>query len=71
MEVEGKTTLNELKIQMERKDNCGKTENNTYSSAKLYHTIKLRLVKKGKDIHCGLTLKAMKHYKLILVNNLL
>ena len=56
---------------MERKGNCGKTENNIYSSAKLYHTIKLRLVKKGKDIHCGLTLKAMKHYKLILVNNLL
>jgi len=48
MEVEGKTALNELKIQMERKDNCGKTENNTYSSAKLYHTIKLRLVKKEK-----------------------
>lgn len=47
------------------------TAENTYSSAKLYHTIKLRLVKKGKDIHCGLTLKAMKHYKLILVNNLL
>ena len=23
MEVEGKTALNELKIQMERKDNCG------------------------------------------------
>ena len=46
-------------------------ENNTYSSAKVYHTIKLRLVKEGKDIHCRLTLKAMKHYKLILVNNLL
>lgn len=46
-------------------------ENKSYSSAKVYHTIKLRLVKEGKDIHCGLTLKDMKHYKLILVNNLL
>lgn len=46
-------------------------ENNTYSSAKVYHTIKLRLVKEGKDIHYGLTFKTMKYYKLILVNNLL
>lgn len=46
-------------------------ENNTYSSAKVYHTIKLRLVKEGKDIPLWSDFQTMKYYKLILVNNLL
>lgn len=42
MGLEGKTALNELKIQMERKDTRVTAENNIYPNAKVYHTIKLR-----------------------------